>query len=300
MTLREALTRAADQLYQNPALRADALRDAALLLRHSLGISQANLLASPDSTISLDRQAAYQALIARRLANEPIQYIAGSWEFYGLDFLLTPAVLIPRPATEVLVGAVLAEIGPEAAASPTPLRIADIGTGSGIVAIALAHHLPYAEITAVDLSPAALEVAAQNAARHNLSHRIHFLRSDLLSSLPPNEPPYDAIVANLPYIPSIDLETLHPQVRDHEPHAALFGGPDGLDLYRQLLPQARAALKPNGLLAIEFGHNQRDAIAALLADWGHVRILTDLENIPRTAVARNSHLVADGPSPKNS
>jgi release factor glutamine methyltransferase len=286
MTLREALTRATDQLYQNPALRPDALPDAALLLRHALGISKATLVANPDRTITLDQQAAYQAIILRRLTNEPIQYIVGSSEFYGLDFHLTPAVLIPRPATEILVEAVLSELTPEAAASPAPLRIADIGTGSGIIAITLAHHLPNAHFTAVDLSTTALEVAARNAARHNLTSRIRFFQSDLLSNLPPNEPPYDAIVANLPYIPSADLTTLHPQVRDHEPHLALFAGPDGLDLYRQFLPQARAALKPNGLFGLEMGYSHAPAMAALLADWTSLRIVDDLEQIPRAALAR--------------
>jgi release factor glutamine methyltransferase len=286
MTLREAHARAFSQLYASKPLRESALRDATFLLVHSLQIPQTTFLAHPDRIVTPGQQAAFDALVARRLANEPIQYIVGSWEFYGLDFFLTPAVLIPRPATEILVEAVLSELQPEAATSPTPLRIADIGTGSGIIAIALAHHLPNAEITAVDLSAAALEVAAQNAARHHLSHRIRFLQSDLLNGLPPNEMPYDAIVSNLPYIPSDDRERLHAQVRDHEPHIALFGGPDGLDLYRQFLPQARAALKPNGLLGLEMGYKHATAMAELLADWTSLRIVDDLEQIPRAALAR--------------
>lgn len=286
MTLREAHARAFSQLYASKRLRESALRDATFLLIHSLQIPQTTFLAYPDRIVSPEQQAAFDALVARRLANEPIQYIVGSWEFYGLDFYLTPAVLIPRPATEILVEAVLAELQPEAAASPSPLRIADIGTGSGIIAITLAHRLPNTEITAADLSEAALEVAAQNAARHHLSSRIRFFQSDLLSGLPPNEPPYDAIVSNLPYVPSGYRERLHPQVRDHEPHLALFGGPDGLDLYRQFLPQARAALKPNGLLGLEMGHKHATSIAELLADWASLRIVDDLEQIPRAALAR--------------
>ena len=286
MTLREAHASAFSQLHASPTLRQSALQDATFLLVHSLKVPQTALLAHPDLPLTPEQEVAFQGLIDRRLANEPIQYIVGGWEFYGLEFLLTPAVLIPRPSTEILVEAVLSELQPEAVAGPLPLRIADIGTGSGIIAIALAHRLPNARITAVDLSPAALEVAAQNAARHNLSSHIRFLPSDFLSGLPPDDPPFDAIVANLPYVPSTDLDTLHPQVRDHEPHLALFAGSDGLDLYRRFIPQAFAALLPNGLLAIEIGYNQRDAIAALLTDWKQVRIVEDLEQIPRAALAR--------------
>jgi len=281
VTLREALTRATSQLDQNHALRADAVRDAALLLRHTLNISHATLLANPDRTITLDQQAAYQALILRRLTNEPIQYITGEQEFFGLTLQVTPAVLIPRPETEALVEAVLSELPPEA-----PLRILDIGTGSGAIAIALAHHLPQVHLTAIDLSATALEVATANAARHNLTRRIAFRTSDLLNALAPSELVFDAIVSNPPYVPLADRETLHPQVRDFEPSSALFAGSDGLDIYRRLIPQARAALKPHGLLALEIGHGQRDAIAALLADWNSVRFVDDLQRIPRVALAR--------------
>jgi len=279
MTLREALTRATSQLDQNPDLREDALRDAALLLRHTLGISHATLLANPDRLITLDQQAAYQALILRRLANEPIQYIAGEQEFYGLALLVTPAVLIPRPETEVLVDAVLAELDSAAA-----LRILDVGTGSGAIAIALAHHLTQAHVTAVDLSAPALEVAAANAMRHELGSRIRFVESDLLDAIG-SEERFDAIVANPPYVPTGDREALHPQVRDFEPAAALFAGGDGLDVYRRLVPQARAALKPGGLLAVEIGHGEREDIAGLLAGWDAVRFVDDLQGIPRVALA---------------
>jgi len=193
----------------------------------------------------------------------------------------------------------------------------DVGTGSGAIAIALAHHLPDAHITATDISPAALEVAAANAARHHLTHRIHFLESDLLSELQANPAPhssrsderdrqapaftrearreqyevprreqYEVLVSNPPYVSTTDRETLHPQVRDHEPSTALFAGASGLDIYRRLIPQALAALKPNGLLALEIGQGQRDAIAELLADWNSLRFVNDLQQIPRVALAR--------------
>lgn len=165
-----------------------------------------------------------------------------------------------------------------------PLRILDIGTGSGAIAIALAHDLPHAHITAVDLSPAALEVAAANAARHHLTHRIRFLKSDLLEALPGES--FDAIVSNPPYVAIADRDTLHPQVRDFEPATALFGGATGLDIYRRLIPQAHASLKSGGLLALEIGHDKRDAIAALLTGWTAIRFVNDLQQIPRVALAR--------------
>jgi len=281
MTLREALTRATRQLDASPDLRADAARDAALLLRHALGISHAAQLADPERALTPAQQAAFDALVQRRLANEPIQYITGEQEFYGLALGVTPAVLIPRPETEQLVEAVLAELDPT-----QPLRILDVGTGSGAIAIALAHHLPRAHVTAVDLSAAALEVAASNAARHRLADRIRFVASDLLDALPPGELPFDVIVSNPPYVPTADRGSLHPQVRDHEPAAALFAGTDGLDVYRRLIPQARAALRPNGILALEIGQGQREAVAALLADWNELRFLDDLQQIPRIVLAR--------------
>jgi len=289
MTLREALTHAFSRLYASPPIREVAMRDASLLLTHVLGIEKATLLAYPERVLTPGQEAAFQALVDRRLKHEPLQYILGTWEFYGLEFALTPAVLIPRPSTESLVEAVLQELAPEA---DKPLRIADVGTGSGAIAIALAHHLPNAQFTALDVSSEALEVAAGNAARHNLTDRIRLLQSDLLEGLPPGEEPYDAIVSNLPYIAIPDRESLHPQILDHEPHLALFGGDDGLDLYRRFIPQAYAALKPNGRVAFEFGHSQREPLAALLASWRDVRFLKDLERHTRAAIARKPHVEA--------
>ena len=281
MTLREALTSATRQLDASSGLCADAARDAALLLRHVLAISHAAQLTEPERELTTEQQATFDALILRRIANEPIQYITGEQEFYGLTLRVTPAVLIPRPETEHLVEAVLAELN-----LAQSLRILDVGTGSGAIAIALAFHLPNAQITAVDLSAAALEVAAANTARHALAGRIRYLKSDLLDAFPPDEAPFAAIVSNPPYVPTADRASLHPQVRDHEPAAALFAGPDGLDIYRRLIPQARAALQPNGLLALEIGHGQSEAIASLLSGWKELRFLDDLQHIPRIALAR--------------
>jgi release factor glutamine methyltransferase len=280
MTLREALTRATGQLSAHPDLRPSALADAALLLTHTLGIDRAILRAHPELPVTLAQQATYQTLLERRLRFEPIQYILGQQEFYGQTLRVTPAVLIPRPETELLVEAVAASLPHD-----TPVHIVDVGTGSGAIAIALAHLLPQAQITAVELSPEALAVASGNAQTHHLEDRIHFLQSDLLRAVPV-EKQFQAIVSNPPYIPNAEASTLHPQVRDHEPSTALFAGPTGLEIYERLIPEAHAILQPDGLLALEIGHGQRERIAALLAEWSRVEFLEDLQQIPRVVLAR--------------
>ena len=279
LTALQALTRATDQLSANPELRPTALPDAALLLTHVLGIDRTTLRAHPELPITREQQAAYQAALERRLRFEPVQYILGTQEFYGHALRVTPAVLIPRPETELLVEAVATRL-------PThkSLRILDVGTGSGAIAIALAHLLPLASVTAVDLSLEALAIARENAATHKLSNRITFLHSDLLAAVV-TDAPFAAIVSNPPYIPDADSPTLHPQVRDHEPSTALFAGPTGLEVYQRLIPRAASLLIPNGLLALEIGHGQREPIADLLRFWDAVEFLPDLQNIPRVAMA---------------
>ena len=280
MTLRQALTLATQTLAASDHLRTNAHRDAELLLLHTLQIPRTTLLAHPTRELSAAEEPLYESLIQRRLKNEPIQYITGQQEFYGLPFKVTPAVLIPRPETEHLVESVLAEMKTH----NHPLRIVDIGTGSGAIAIALAVHLPQSHITALDFSPEALAIARTNAETNNVATRITFLQSDLLSAIT-SEAPYDAIVSNPPYIPHADSPTLHPEVRDHEPHTALFAGDEGLDIYRRLIPQAHALLKPNGLIALEIGHGQREALSTLLHDWHNVNFVDDLQRIPRVALA---------------
>jgi release factor glutamine methyltransferase len=280
ITLEQALVRATGQLSAHPRLRADALADAVLLARHLLGISRATLIAHPERPLTREDQAAYQRLIERRLTCEPMQYILGTQEFYGLSLRVTPAVLIPRPETESLVEAVLARLPQD-----RPLRIVDVGTGSGAIALALAQHLPLAQVTALDLFPDALKVAFENAEYHGLTEAIRFVESDLLEAVA-GQPAFDAIVSNPPYIALSDAPTLHPQVVNHEPHAALFGGETGLEVYRRLIPAARAMLKPGGLLALEIGYEQREVIAVMLEEWHEVDFLPDLQHIPRIAVAR--------------
>ena len=280
LTLREALTRAADQLSAHPELRPTALADAAVLLAHLLGADRTALRAHPEWTLDRGQQAAYQTLLERRLRFEPIQYILGTQEFYGLSLRVTPAVLIPRPETELLVEAVAARLPRQKA-----IRILDVGTGSGAIALALASLLPLASITAVDFSAEALAIARENAAAHGLAGRIEFLESDLFQAVR-NGPAFAAILSNPPYIPESEAASLHPQVRDYEPAQALFAGPTGLAVYERLIPQSASLLIPNGLLALEIGDGQRKRIAELLTFWDDVEFLPDLQQIPRVALAR--------------
>jgi release factor glutamine methyltransferase len=259
-------------------------QDAGYLLRHVLAISQASLLANHDRVLTQEQLAAYQALIARRITHEPVQYITGEREFYGLPFRVSPAVLIPRNATEHLVQAVLDHIQSLGRANE-PMRVVDVGTGSGAIAVALAYHLPHAQLTALDLSREALEMAASNAQLNSVDQRIRFVESDLLSAVQ-DQPGFDVVVSNPPYVPSEDRDSLHPQVREFEPAPALFAGAEGMDIYRRLVPQAHAALKADGLLAMELGFGQRQAIDRLLAGWNDVRFINDLEQIPRVVLAR--------------
>jgi release factor glutamine methyltransferase len=273
VTCRQALERAASLLAELPAAR----RDAELLLLRVLGRDRAWLLAHPEAALTPEQAHHYESWIARRVRHEPVQYILGEQEFFGLAMRVTPAVLIPRRETEHLVEALLQRV-PNAA----PLRIADVGTGSGAIAIALAAALPPAQVTALDRSAAALDVARQNAVRHAVADRVRFLESDLLSAVRGER--FDAIVSNPPYI--AESETLEPQVSEYEPYAALYAGPTGLEVYRQLIPQAREALVPGGWLLLEIGHGQRPALADLLRDWDGVEFANDLAGISRVAIAR--------------
>jgi release factor glutamine methyltransferase len=290
MTLRQAITNAAAEFAADPQLSEHAHRDAELLLFHTLQISRVTLIAYPNRDLSAAQQTLFQDAVNRRLHLEPIQYITGEQEFYGLRLHVTPAVLIPRPETEHLVEAVLHLL-------PTnePLKLVDIGTGSGAIAIVLAVHLPLAEITALDLSAAALAIAERNARDHNVTGRIRFLKSDLLAAIESSSKSFDAVISNPPYIPESDRPTLHPQVREYEPASALFAGETGLDIYRRLIPAALNALKPNGLLALEIGHGQQAPLSQLLADWKDVTFINDLQQIPRVALARRPNPVDSKP-----
>ena len=277
LTFREALTRATGQLAVNPHLQPTALKDAAGLLMAALGVDRATLMAHPERLMDRDQMAVYQRLIEQRLGFEPMQYILGTQEFFGLELEVTADVLIPRPETELVVEAVLARISPDS-------HVLDVGTGSGAIALALAHSLPGIRVTAVDLSERALALAHRNAVRHGLEGRIRFLPSDLLSGCRVGEV-FDAVVSNPPYVPEPDRAGLHPQVRDHEPAEALFAGEDGLAVYRRLIPQARQHLAAGGLLAMELGYGQAAPLARLLAEWDQVLFLNDLAGLERVVLA---------------
>ncbi len=238
ISLHHAVVHGARQL---EGIASEPRRDAELLLLHIVQRDRAFLLTHPDSALSADQVEQYDEWLRRRAAHEPIQYILGEQEFYGLTFVVTPDVLIPRPETEHLVEALLARVPHD-----QPLRVADVGTGSGAIAIALAQALPQAEVTALDISVAALAVARGNAEAHRVADRVRFLNSDLLSAVAGES--FDAIVSNPPYVAEVDWGSLEPQVRDYEPATALFAGPSGLDVYERLIPQAQDALKPSGWL----------------------------------------------------
>jgi release factor glutamine methyltransferase len=268
-----------------------ARQDAEMLLLHILKTNRAWLMTHLDEELSAGQSSLYNGLIERRYRGEPIQYILGETEFYGLPFRVTPDVLIPRPETEHLVEKVL-----ELAAqfSNHSLRIVDVGCGSGAIAVALAHNLPHASIAAIDISAPALAIARENAERNAVLERIRFLDGDLLAPVvsvnPGEQAGFEIIVSNPPYVPIADRESLAVEVRDYEPAIALFAGPDvaGLDIYRRLIPAAFDALTPGGFVVLEIGCGQSPAIADLLAVSGfhQIEFLPDLQNIPRVASAQ--------------
>jgi release factor glutamine methyltransferase len=275
--LRDFLIQGQDKLSLGPHPDR-AKQDAEHLLRHLEGFSRAWIVANPDAELNASTWNSYCALLQRRFQGEPIQYITGEAEFLGLPFAVTRDVLIPRPETEHLVEEVL-----RLAQGIDHLRIADIGTGSGAIAVALAHSLPQARITATDLSPQALAIAQGNAERNQVADRIAFLEGDLLTPLAGQT--FQIIASNPPYIPLTDLDTLSVEVRDYEPHQALFAGRDGLDIYKRLIPDARQLLAPGGWLATEIGYGQQPAIEQLLREngYGEFHFLPDYQGIPRVA-----------------
>jgi release factor glutamine methyltransferase len=256
-----------------------ARQDAETLLLHLLGKNMAWLMAHGDKLLTDELFVSYTELLERRRKGEPIQYITGVTEFYGLPFRVTPDVLIPRPETEHLVEKVL-----ELAANFAAPRIVDVGTGSGAIAIALAYHLPHAIITAIDLSAVALKIARENARRNGVT--IRFLEGDLLATVA--EEKFEFVVSNPPYVPTSDRATLAVEVREYEPALALFAGDDGLEVYRRLIPAAYDALIPGGYVALEIGCDQSSAISAMLTSCGFVQIefVRDLQGIPRVACAQ--------------
>ncbi|HEV2880512.1 MAG TPA: peptide chain release factor N(5)-glutamine methyltransferase [Pyrinomonadaceae bacterium] len=272
------------------ALRAagivEARPDARALLSFTLARDHAFLIAHSDDALEPSALALFRALVARRAAGEPLQYITGRQEFYGLDFEVNPAVLIPRPETELLVETAL-ELLRDADAAPL---VCDVGTGSGCIPVALLHERPDARAYGLDISPAALAVAARNAARHGAASRLTLLVSDCFDALDAGEraQTFTLITSNPPYIAESDLANLQREVREHEPRIALTPGGDGLSVIRRLVADAPRFLDEGGHLLLEIGHDQHEAVARLVDKnvWTLLDIRRDLQGIPRVVVLR--------------
>jgi release factor glutamine methyltransferase len=292
---------------------------AELLLLHVIGRDRAWLYAHPEDELSPADAARYRELLARRAADEPTQHLTGKQEFWGLEFEVTPDVLIPRPETEHLIEVALDRLAVRELRAGRPqktrgegLLIADVGTGSGCIAIALAHELPAATIFATDISPAALVVARRNAARHNVLARIQFIECNLLDALPVGarhavplqssganhespvtnheSPLLDLLVSNPPYIGQREAASLPREVREHEPASALFGGEEGYEFYAALVAESAERLAPGGLLVLELGHDSLPAVRPLFDTpaWTAVAVTNDLAGIPRVLAAERT------------
>jgi release factor glutamine methyltransferase len=270
----------------------DSRREATLLAREHLGWDSAHYLVRQHDPAPADLVARLASWTLRRAAREPLAYIVGRREFYGRMFSVTRDVLIPRPESELLVDAALGFLRGRRDAQAPP-QMLDIGTGSGCLAITLALEWPQAHVTATDISAAALRVAAANAAQLGASGRVTFVHAPLAAGA---TAAYDVVVSNPPYVADADREGLAADVREYEPASALFGGRDGLDVIRALIPAAHRALRPGGLLAVEFGYGQADAVRALLTAgrWIDLEVRPDLAGIPRIIAAR---CAGDGADP---
>lgn len=259
----------------------EARREARSLLAHVLGRDRSFILSHVDDAISEEEAGRFHACLDRRATGEPLQYITGNQEFYGLDFEVTKDVLIPRPETELLVETAL-----KLYAGSPPAFICDVGTGSGCIVITLLRQLPQARAFAIDISAEALAVAGRNAARHSVSNRLEFILSDCFAALESLQPRqvFDLIVSNPPYVEEGAMADLQREVRDFEPHNALVAGSDGVAVIRRLLIDAAAYLKPDGYFLFEIGFDQAQAVQRLIDPkiWKLVKIFKDLQGIQRT------------------
>ncbi len=288
MSLRNSISAAIDRLtvahVGSPRLNAESL------LMFTLGCDRAYLYAHTERELTGEEIIRYDNALAERARGVPAQYITGHQEFWGMDFIVSPAVLIPRPETEHVIETLLARVGRDPLrlrswqASPAAVRIVDVGTGSGCIAIALAKELPDAEIHATDISAGALDVARANAARHQLETRIQFRRTDLLQGLEPAS--FDFVVSNPPYVGESEEDQVQLEVRKFEPRNAVFAGPTGLEVIERLIPQAQATLKRTGWLVMEISGSIAEGVKKLLSGWETVQITNDLQGTPRVASAR--------------
>ena len=285
MQLKDVLASAVDRL---TAARVGSPRmNAELLLMFTLECDRAYLFAHPERELTVEEQDRFEESLSQRAQGVPTQYITGHQEFWGMDFIVSPAVLIPRPETEHVIETVLQLVEKDdggKASLPGPIQIVDLGTGSGSIALALAKELPRAEIHATDISAAALDVAHANAARHQLENRIHFHQTDLLQGFDPGT--FDFVVSNPPYVGESEEDEVQLEVRKFEPRNAVFAGPTGLEVIERLIPQAHTMLKPDGWLVIEISGSIAHGVKRLLNDWRQVQIVNDLQGIARVVAAQ--------------
>jgi release factor glutamine methyltransferase len=276
--LAQAIARLTAENVPSPRMNAE------LLLMFTLGCDRAYLFAHPERQLTKDEQSRYAAALAERSRGVPTQYITGHQEFWGMDLIVSPAVLIPRPETEHVIETVLEQhasgVGPQASRK---LRLVDAGTGSGCIALALAKELPDAEIHATDISPAALEIARANAARHQFERRVRFHETDLLQGLPGE---FDFVVSNPSYVGESEEDTVQLEVRKFEPRSAVFAGPKGTEVIARLIPQAHAALRAGGWLVMEISGTIAEEVRKLLEGWHDVQIRPDLQSSPRVAMGQ--------------
>ena len=279
MTLKQALAQAVETLTQNDV--GSPRMNAEVLLMFALNCDRAYLYAHSERELSEAELERYAESIARRASGVPSQYITGHQEFWGLDLIVSPAVLIPRPETEHIIEVVLELLKQHPVEHP---RIVDVGTGSGAIALALAQSIPEAEVLGVDLSHEALDIAKANAARLQLE-RIRFRQSDVLTNVNLDSS-FDFVVSNPPYVALGEADKVQDVVKKFEPKMAVFAGEHGLDVIHRLIPQAKAALKPSGWLVMEIGYSMSESVMALLSDWCDVHAVPDLAGIPRVIVAQ--------------
>lgn len=285
VTIREAYVQASSFLEKHRV--EDGKSCAEILLQHVLGWTRSELLLNWQDPFPEEKEQDWQVLLARKAAGKPVQYLTGEQEFYGLPFRVTPAVLIPRPETELLVMELLARgqrIWPEPDSSPL---LADVGTGSGAIPVTIAVKRPNWQVMSVDISAAALEVARSNAVRNGVESRVKLVEGDLLEPWIKEQAAIDILVSNPPYIPSAEIPVLQREVKDHEPHTALDGGEDGLSFYRRLVESMQRLPRLPRLVGFETGMGQARLVARLLeaAGWSRVDIVKDLSNIERHVLA---------------
>jgi release factor glutamine methyltransferase len=260
--------------------------NAELLLLFVLNRERAYLYAHPERELTEDDESRYNEVIRERARGCPTQYITGHQEFWGLDLLVSPAVLIPRPETEHVVETVLELVKEYCFDGPGRLRLLDVGTGSGCIALALASELTHAEIHACDISDDALEMARTNAARLALGGKVLFRKSDLLAVYPGEK--FDFIISNPPYVGEAEADKVQKQVREYEPKIAVFSGREGMDVYRRLIPQAREHLRTGGWFVAEIGYSEEAKVRDLLTGWEDIDVTADLQGIPRVVAARKT------------